>query len=448
MISYIQKRVFAKIGLLFFVASLCIVFSSYYLSIYWTNLEKDDILDAQEAYFQYKLIESWGTSPDTSLIASELNNIKIKGMIYALDSDTLCENDTLLHWTNLKNPISTCNYLSYNDTEYLGEVYDIDFDQRVSFGEFFFDDKYLQTAYIEFPPFKYFLIADYVAPLDLYTIFPSLFLAFALMSLLFIIVRRFLFPLNLIEKRIKSLEKGDLDSTIPVVGSDELAVLTQNFNRLTSDIKQLLKQKERLLSDVSHELRTPLAKIKLAIAMMPEHKKKENIDKQIKTLDSLITNILLSDKMASAYSNLKIEKIDLSDLVQKALELTSIKNITLHLQKGVFLEVDVVKSSIAIKNLIENAFKYSPKNSSIVVEGKQEKREIVIAVIDEGPGIPEEQLKKITKAFVRIPGSKESGFGLGLSICNKVMLAHGGSLEIKNTEVGGACFALHFPLDK
>ena len=225
-------------------------------------------------------------------------------------------------------------------------------------------------------------------------------------------------------------------------------MLTQNFNRLTSDIKQLLKQKERLLSDVSHELRTPLAKIKLAIAMMPEHKKKENIDKQIKTLDSLITNILLSDKMASAYSNLKIEKIDLSVLVQKALELTSIKNITLHLQKGVFLEVDVVKSSIAIKNLIENAFKYSPKNSSIVVEGKQEKREMVIAVIDEGPGIPEEQLKKITKAFVRIPGSKESGFGLGLSICNKVMLAHGGSLKIKNTEVGGACFALHFPLDK
>ena len=138
MISYIQKRVFAKIGLLFFVASLCIVFSSYYLSIYWTNLEKDDILDAQEAYFQYKLIESWGTVPDTSLIASELNNIKIKGMVYALDGDTLCENDTLLHWTNLKNPISPCNYLSYNDTEYLGEVYDIDFDQRVSFGEFFF----------------------------------------------------------------------------------------------------------------------------------------------------------------------------------------------------------------------------------------------------------------------------------------------------------------------
>ena len=448
MISYIQKRVFAKIGLVFFAASLCIVFSSFYLSVYWTNLEKDDILDAQEAYFQYKLIESWGSKPDTSLIAKELNNIKIKGMIYALDGDTLCENDTLLHWTNLQNPISPCNYLSYNDTEYLGEVYNIQFEERVSFGEFFFEEQYLQTAYIEYPPFKYFLIADYVAPLDLYTIFPSLILAFALMSLLFFIVRRFLFPLNLIEKRIKSLEKGDLESTIPVVGSDELAVLTQNFNKLTSDIKQLLRQKERLLSDVSHELRTPLAKIKLAIAMMPEHKKKESIDKQIKTLDSLITNILLSDKMASAYSNLKIEKTDLNQLIQKALELTSIKNVKLNVHKNTNLSVDIVKSSIAIKNLIENAFKYSPENSSIVVEGKQTKNETIIEVVDEGPGIPEEQLKKITKAFVRIPGSKESGFGLGLSICNKVMVAHGGSLKIKNVPGGGACFALHFPLDK
>ena len=448
MISYIQKRVFAKIGLVFFAASLCIVFSSFYLSVYWTNLEKDDILDAQEAYFQYKLIESWGSKPDTSLIAKELNNIKIKGMIYALDGDTLCENDTLLHWTNLQNPISPCNYLSYNDTEYLGEVYNIQFEERVSFGEFFFEEQYLQTAYIEYPPFKYFLIADYVAPLDLYTIFPSLILAFALMSLLFFIVRRFLFPLNLIEKRIKSLEKGDLESTIPVVGSDELAVLTQNFNKLTSDIKQLLRQKERLLSDVSHELRTPLAKIKLAIAMMPEHKKKESIDKQIKTLDSLITNILLSDKMASAYSNLKIEKTDLNQLIQKALELTSIKNVKLDVPKNTNLSVDIVKSSIAIKNLIENAFKYSPENSSIVVEGKQTKNETIIEVVDEGPGIPEEQLKKITKAFVRIPGSKESGFGLGLSICNKVMVAHGGSLKIKNVPGGGACFALHFPLDK
>ena len=445
LLNYIKKHVFAKIGLLFFAASLCVVFSSYYLSINWINLEKDDIIDAQEAFFLYKFVESWGENIDTSLIAQELNNIKIKGMIYRLDGDTLCENDTLLLWSNLKNPISPCNYLSYSDTDYFQDIYNINFSERVSFGEFDFNNRLLQTAYIEHPPFKYFLISDYVAPLDFYTLFPSLILAFALMSFLFLIVRKFLSPLNLIEKRIRSLEKGDLDSTIRVVGDDELAILTKNFNKLILDIKQLLKQKERLLSDVSHELRSPLAKIKLAIALLPPHSKKDNIDKQIKTLDSLITNILLSDKMASAYSNLKIETIKVRSLVEKSLELTSIKNIQLDLDETLLLSVDVVKSSVAIKNLIENAFKYSPKNKDILVEAKRGLNEAVISVIDCGPGIPNTEIEKITKAFVRISGSKESGFGLGLSICNKVMLAHKGFLKIKNNKAGGACFSLHFP---
>ena len=448
MFNYIKKHVFAKIGLLLFAASLGVVFSTYYLSINWINLEKDDILDAQEAFFLYKFVESWGTSPDTSLIAHELNNIKIKGMIYVLDGDTLCQNDTLLLWSNLKNPISPCNYLSYSDTDYFKDLYDIKFEERVSFGEFFFEDRLLQTAYIEYPPFKYFLIADYVAPLDLYTLFPSLILAFALMTLLFFVIRRFLFPLNLIEKRIRSLEKGDLDSTIPVVGKDELAVLTKNFNTLTLDIKKLLKQKERLLSDVSHELRSPLAKIKLAVALLPKHTKKESIDRQIKTLDSLITNILLSDKMASAYSNLSVESIKVGDLIKKSLELTSIKNVDVDIKKDFTFNVDVVKSSIAIKNIIENAFKYSPKNSTIFVRVKQTVNETVVSVEDQGPGVPEEQLQKITKAFVRVPGTKKSGFGLGLSICKKVMVAHGGVLKIKNLVGGGACFSLHFPINK
>jgi len=447
LISYLKKHIFAKIIVLFFIASFCIVFSSYYISINWVNLEKDDILDAHDAYFQYKLVESWGSLPDTSLISQQLNNIKIKGMMFRLDADTLCENDTTLLWSNLKRPITTCNYVSYNDTEYLSDAYDINFDQWVSFGEFMFDDRLLQTTYVEYPPYKYFLIANYEAPPDYNTLIPSLGLVFVLMGFMFFVVKKFLFPLNLIEKRIISLEKGDLDSTIPVIGHDELAVLAQNFNKLTLDIKQLLQQKERLLSDVSHELRTPLAKIKLAIEMLPSHQKKESIDRQIKNLDSMITNILLSDKMASAYSNLKLEKIDARALINKALELTSIKNVFLDLEKNITVSVDVVKSSIAIKNLIENAHKYSPKNSKIRVTVDETVSGVCISIYDSGPGIPENQIEKITKAFVRIPGSKKSGFGLGLSICNKVMVAHGGKLKIKNLDEG-ACFSLLFPKEK
>ena len=118
------------------------------------------------------------------------------------------------------------------------------------------------------------------------------------------------------------------------------------------------------------------------------------------------------------------------------------------IDETIILSVDVVKSSIAIKNLIENAFKYSPRGSNIYVQAQKTLDEYIISVVDSGPGIPKEHIEKITKAFVRIPGSKESGFGLGLSICHKVMVAHGGFLKIKNMEKGGACFSLHYPINK
>ena len=200
------------------------------------------------------------------------------------------------------------------------------------------------------------------------------------------------------------------------------------------------------MSDVSHELRTPLAKIKLLTAMLPKHKKIEDIDKQIHSLDSMITNILLSDKMASAYSNLTLTNITIEELVRSALDLTFIKDLKINISHNSTLSVDSVKCAIAIKNLIENAYKYSPKGSKIELTSSSHDNFLSINVIDQGPGIPENQLSKITKAFVRIPNTKRSGFGLGLSICNKVMNSHGGYLKIKNNKGAGATFSLFFPL--
>ena len=87
MLTYFKQHLFAKIGILFLLASCANVVSSYYISIYWVNLQKDDIIDAHDAYFQYKLIESWGVSPDTIYLAEELNNLHMHAIIYYMDED-------------------------------------------------------------------------------------------------------------------------------------------------------------------------------------------------------------------------------------------------------------------------------------------------------------------------------------------------------------------------
>jgi hypothetical protein len=115
--SYFKKKIYRKIALLFLVATLTLVFSSYYV-INWSFETKDTILDVHDAYFHIKLVQSWGSLDDTLSLEQELNNLSIFGYIYYLDSDTLCEN-SVLYWTNHEfGGVDPCGYGSYTDTDY------------------------------------------------------------------------------------------------------------------------------------------------------------------------------------------------------------------------------------------------------------------------------------------------------------------------------------------
>ena len=436
---------FGRIGILFSIAAVVLVLVTYYV-INWGYTGRDDILDAHDAYHYNKLVASWGSPPNVALLSKELENLKLKCSVFIADQDTMCSNDTLVFWSNHTKPISLCNYLSYASAEDYAETHNILYSDYVSFGDVEFDDNIVQATFVHKDNYKYLITLD-IPPSSPPTFSPFIILAFLSLSILYLITRRFLRPISLIEKRIVALEKGDLDSTLPVVGGAELAVLSRNFNTMVGEIKNLLRQKERLLSDVSHELRTPLAKIRLMLALMPEHRKVKDVDKQIKVLDSLITNILLSDQMSAAYSNLKNENVSVSRLISSALELTFVENVEIIKDDSVdeFINVDSVKMSIAIKNLIENAYKYADSDEKIRVYIGNTNKHTTVLVKDRGPGIPENLIKNITKAFVRGKNETESGFGLGLSICYKVISAHGGKLEIQNNPRGGASFTLCIP---
>jgi signal transduction histidine kinase len=447
---------FGRIGVLFSIAAFVLVLVTYYV-VNWGYTGRDDILDAHDAYHYNSLVSSWGSPPDISILERELNNLKLKCSIFIADNDTICANDTLIYWSNHIKDLSLCNYLSYGSTEDYFETHGIHYSNYVSFGDLEFDQDIVQATFVQQDTFKYLITLD-IPPTQPPTFFPFIILALLSLSTLYLITRRFLQPISLIEKRIVALEAGDLDSTLPVVGKDELAVLSKNFNTMVKEIKNLLKQKERLLSDVSHELRTPLAKIRLLLAMIkPEDQKNKDtkskikrIDKQIKVLDSLITNILLSDQMSAAYSNLGKKPTTINELINQALELTFVEKEDIHIKTNINppLLVDSVKMSIAIKNLIENAYKYADDNEKITLHVSEDSESVNFLVKDRGPGIPENLIKDITKAFVRGKNQAEAGFGLGLSICYKVISAHGGKLLIKNNPKGGASFTLCIPKEK
>lgn len=468
---------FGRIGALFILAAFILVLFTYYVTD-WGYTGRDDILDAHDAYLYSNLVSSWGSPPNMVYAEKELDNLKLKCTIFNSDQDTLCSNDTLVFWSNHKSPVILCNYLSYSSTQDYAQSHGIKYNHYVSFGDIDLNEDIIQATFIEKDQFKYLITLD-IPPTPSPSFVPFVVFAFISLFILYRLIRRFLRPIGLIQKRIADLEDGDLDSRVPIVGKDELAILSQDVNGMVDEIKDLLKQKERLLSDVSHELRTPLSKIRLLIDLLKPKKKSlylstemkkarvdtkiiektketfkeaneklNKIDKNILYLDSIITNILLSDQMSSPYTNLKVEKKSIDTLIRQATDLTFVKNVDIVDPENLIkteLSVDGVKIAIAIKNLLENAYKYSEKIEKIKIHLSLDDQFFNISVKDRGPGLPEDLLKTITNRYVRGDHKKKEGVGLGLSICYKVMIAHKGKLKIINNPNGGASFILKVP---
>ena len=342
----------------------------------------------------------------------------------------------------MPSEFSLCDYISYQDSENLSSIHDIHFPEIVSFGDMYFGDEIYPASVIESSPWQVLLVVNYAYPNEWFTFLPIILLSVFFMLLLYLVVWKFLQPINIIKNRIIDLEDGDLDSKINVRGNDELARLAHNFNNLIAQVKNLLKQKERLLSEVSHELKTPLAKIRLLIAMVPVNEKIIQIDRHIDYLDSIITNILISDKLAMPYTNLEIESIGINELIKQAVDISKNKNIKIMQHRSDIIKCDIVKMSIVIKNLLDNAEKYAESNKPVEIDSQIQNSTVRITVRDFGPGIDSDLIDKITEPYIRGNNLKQPGFGLGLSICKKVILSHRGSLKIENIDSGGCMFSI------
>ena len=144
------------------------------------------------------------------------------------------------------------------------------------------------------------------------------------------------------------------------------------------------------------------------------------------------------------YTNLEIENIEVQKLINQAIELSKNKNVSYRAPSGAPIKCDVIKIAIVLKNLLDNAEKYAPSSKAVEINSNIKGDIVSISIRDFGAGIDEELIQKITDPYVRGKNVKQPGFGLGLSICKKVMVSHGGSLNIKNMSNGGCCFTIRW----
>lgn len=438
-----RKELFLKIGVFFLLFSIAIISVFYYITEK-SSYTLDTVLDAHELYLYSNLVESWGFPPDTNKVRTTLDNLKLFGCVYK-NGEKIWASPK---WFNYEG------YFSYTDSDTLGLMYDIDIPVYVSFGEFQYKKQDYTATYASFGEYEYIMGIDHSLPSEVTTKFiPGSIMTLIAVLILFIVIRNYLQPIQLMKNRILLLQKGDLESKIPIIGEDELADLSYEINNMISEIKELLNRKQLLLSEVSHELLSPLARIRLLTEMLPEHRNKERLADEIKFLKGMVTNLLMSHRLSGPYANLELSTINFEDLLDKTISMFPESNNKIKVIGETpknNLSVDITKFTLALRNLIENAIKYGSIEKQIEISANiSEINYIEIHVKDFGNGISLENIEKITNPFFRIKNKntdKKSGFGMGLSITKKIVEAHNGQLLIQSEINKFTNFTIKLPL--
>jgi signal transduction histidine kinase len=262
------------------------------------------------------------------------------------------------------------------------------------------------------------------------------------------IQRGHLRPVRSLSNGMTRISGGDLDVVLPVSGEDEFAQLTAGFNNMVARVKQMVQARDQLLLDVSHELRSPLTRIKVALALMPDDADKAGIDSDLNEMELMISELLELERFRSPNALHRTDH-NLMQVVQETARTYSERppgvRVTTNANE-IPVNIDTDKIRTVLRNLLENAFKYSLLDSDPVdLSVECADQAVIIRVHDDGVGIPENQLGNLFEPFFRVDPSrskKTGGYGLGLSICKRIVEAHGGTIEVEKGPGRGTSFIL------
>ena len=292
-------------------------------------------------------------------------------------------------------------------------------------------------------------------------------LAMVLVVISAILARVLVIPLYKVAVAFNRTAVGEKEAELSRVSVDdyrETVLISEAYNKTADRLRILDESRQEFVSNVSHELKTPLASIRvladslLAAENVPEELYREflqdisvGVDREQQIIDDLLTLV----KVDRTKGELNITKENINDLVERTMkELLPIaekKNVELVLEsfRPVVAEIDALKMSLAVSNLIENAIKYNNDGGWVRVSLNADHKFFYIKVADNGIGIPEESQEQVFSRFYRVDKarSRESGgTGLGLAITESVIHSHHGAIRLFSKENVGSTFTVRVPL--
>lgn len=271
-------------------------------------------------------------------------------------------------------------------------------------------------------------------------------------------------PVRRLGEAARRLGEGHLGTRLKVTGTDELAELSRTFNTTAEALEKRVEElsareaaSRRFVADMSHELRTPLTAITAVTDVLEDEA--DALDPMIapavrlvvsetRRLNELVETLMEVTRFDAGTAKLRVDEVDVADMIMACMDARAwLDSVELDAPRGILATLDPRRLDVIMANLIGNALKHggSPVRVTLREEGTGD---VVIAVRDHGPGIPEDVLPHVFDRFFKADASRarSEGSGLGLSIAMENAHIHGGTITAANSPDGGAVFTLRLPV--
>ena len=266
-------------------------------------------------------------------------------------------------------------------------------------------------------------------------------------------------PLRDMERAATQMAAGDIGARVEVTSSDEVGRLAQAFNRMAEELAEVDRQRRDLVANVSHELRTPISALRATLENLadgvvePDPQMINTMLSQTERLQRLVTQLLDLSRLESGATPLHLLRFPAVELLEAVADESALHSPEVEFKVVVAppdlaIDGDPERLHQVFANLVDNAARFTSPGGEVVLTARAGDHEVVCEVLDDGPGIPPEDVERVFERFYRTDEARttdEGGSGLGLAIAQWVVDLHGGRISAEARAPRGCRMVVRLP---